>query len=123
MDLCGQHAIGYRAEDVVARVNEITEGRGVDVILDPIGGKGFGRNFEMWAPLGMVISYGRLDGPPDPDLLSSMRAHFSKSRAVRFSTIHSLDGRPDIRGDNEDAVRPSRRGQNSPVDPRSLVTR
>ena len=44
-------------------------------LLDPIGGKGFGRNFAMLAPLGMVISYGRLDGPPDPDFVSAMRAH------------------------------------------------
>ena len=95
--LGAQHAINYRSEDVVARVAEITEGRGVDLILDPIGGKGFGRNFEMLAPLGMVVSYGRLDGPPDPDLLSAMRAQSSKSPAVRFFTIHSFDDRPNIR--------------------------
>ena len=76
---------------------EITGGRGADLILDPIGGKGFGRNFAMLAPLGMVISYGRLDGPPDPDLVSAMRAHSAASPAVRFFTIHSFDDRPDIR--------------------------
>ena len=90
-------AINYRTEDVAARVLEITEGRGVDLILDPIGGKGFARNFAMLAPLGMVISYGRLDGPPDPDFSSAMRAASSKSPAVRFFTIHSFDDRPDIR--------------------------
>jgi NADPH2:quinone reductase len=95
--LGAQHAIDYRGEDVIARVNEITGGRGVDLILDPIGGKGFGRNFAMLASLGMVISYSRLDGPPDPEFLSSMRAHSSKSPAVRFFTIHSFDDRPDIR--------------------------
>jgi NADPH2:quinone reductase len=95
--LGAQHAINYRSEDVVARVAEITGGRGVDLILDPIGGKGFGRNFEMLAPLGMVVSYGRRDGCPDPDLLSAMRAQSSKSPAVRFFTIHSFDDRPDIR--------------------------
>jgi hypothetical protein len=47
-------------------------------ILDPIGGKGFGRNFDMPAPLGMVVSYGRLDGPPDADLLTAMRANSPK---------------------------------------------
>ena len=95
--LGAQHAIDYRSEDVVARVAEITGGRSVDLILDPIGGKGFGRNFKMLAPLGMVVSYGRLDGSPDPDLLSAMRAQSSKSPAVRFFTIHSFDDRPDIR--------------------------
>ena len=33
------HAINYRSEDVVARVKEITGGRGVDVVLDPVGGR------------------------------------------------------------------------------------
>ena len=90
-------AINYRTEDVVARVLEVTQRRGADLILDPIGGKGFGRNFAMLAPLGMVVSYGRLDGAPDPDLLSAMRANSAKSPAVRFFTIHSLDDRPEIR--------------------------
>src|SRR5271170_2431762 len=39
------HAIDYRTEDVVARVREATDGRGADLILDPVGGKDFGRNF------------------------------------------------------------------------------
>jgi len=90
-------AINYRTEDVAARVLEITERRGVDLILDSIGGKGFARNFAMLAPLGMVVSYGRLDGPPDKDLMAAMRAHSAASPAVRFFTIHSFDDRPDIR--------------------------
>jgi NADPH2:quinone reductase len=90
-------AINYRSEDVVARVREVTDGRGVDLILDPIGGNGFARNFAMLAPLGLVISYGRLDGPPNPDFVMAMREHHAKSPAVRFFTIHSFDDRPDIR--------------------------
>ena len=95
--LGAKDAINYRTEDVVARVLEVTQGRGADLILDPIGGKGFGRNFAMLAALGMVVSYGRLDDPPDPDTLSAMRANSGKSPAVRFFTIHSFDDRPDIR--------------------------
>ncbi len=90
-------AINYRAEDVVARVHEATGGQGADLILDPIGGKGFGRNFAMLAPLGLVVSYGRLDGPPDPSFVAAMREHHAVSPAVRFFTIHSFDDRPDIR--------------------------
>jgi len=95
--LGAKDAINYRTEDLVVRVLEVTQGRGADLILDAIGGKGFGRNFSMLAPLGMVVSYGRLDGPPDPDTLSAMRANSGKSPAVRFFTIHSFDDRPDIR--------------------------
>ncbi|HUC11372.1 MAG TPA: zinc-dependent alcohol dehydrogenase family protein [Stellaceae bacterium] len=97
IDLGAGQAINYRSEDVVARVMRSTGGRGVDLILDPIGGKGFGRNFTMLAPLGMVISYGRLDGPPEADLVSAMRANSAASPALRFFTIHTFDNRPDIR--------------------------
>jgi NADPH:quinone reductase len=90
-------AINYRTEDVVARVMRSTGGRGVDLILDPIGGKNFGRNFTMLAPLGMVISYGRLDGPPKDDLIEAMRANSTASPALRIFTIHTFDQRPDIR--------------------------
>jgi len=95
--LGAQYAINYRNADVVERVREATGGRGVDLILDPIGGKGFGRNFAMLAPLGLVVSYGRLDGPPDPAFVAAMREHHAVSPAVRFFTIHSFDDRPDIR--------------------------
>jgi NADPH:quinone reductase len=91
------YAINYRSEDVIARVLEATQGQGADLILDPIGGKGFGRNFAMLASLGLVVSYGRLDGPPDPGFVAAMREHHAKSPAVRFFTIHSFDDRPDIR--------------------------
>src|SRR5215813_9442480 len=39
--LGAKDAINYRTEDLVARVLEVTQGRGADLILDPIGGKGF----------------------------------------------------------------------------------
>jgi NADPH2:quinone reductase len=90
-------AINYRTEDVVARVLRITEGRGCDLILDPIGGESLARNFTMLAPLGMVVSYGRLAGPPDAGVVEAMRANSATSPALRFFTIHSFDDRPDIR--------------------------
>jgi NADPH:quinone reductase len=95
--LGAQHAINYRTDDLAARVREATDCRGVDLILDPIGGEGFGRNFAMLAPLGLVVSYGGLAGPPTPDFVAAMREHHAVSPAVRFFTIHSFDNRPDIR--------------------------
>jgi NADPH2:quinone reductase len=97
LDLGAGQAINYRSEDVAAGVMRSTGGRGVDLILDSIGGKGFGRNFTMLAALGMVISYGRLDGPPEADLVTAMRANSAASPALRLFTIHSFDNRPDIR--------------------------
>jgi NADPH:quinone reductase len=98
VEALGAHrAINYRTDDVAARVREVTDGRGVDLILDPVGGDGFGRNFAMLAPLGLVVSYGGLAGPPNPNFLAAMREHHGLSPAVRYFTIHSFDDRPDIR--------------------------
>ncbi|WP_305784039.1 quinone oxidoreductase family protein [Symbioplanes lichenis] len=33
------HAINYREQDVVERIRELTGGRGVDVVVDPVGGR------------------------------------------------------------------------------------
>ena len=40
------HAIDYRHANVADEVKRITHGRGVDVILDPIGGRSFTRELS-----------------------------------------------------------------------------
>jgi synaptic vesicle membrane protein VAT-1 len=53
-----EHTIDYRSADVAKAVREITKGRGVDVILDPIGGPSFLTSYKMLAPLGRLILFG-----------------------------------------------------------------
>ncbi|MFI5841693.1 zinc-binding alcohol dehydrogenase family protein [Catenuloplanes sp. NPDC051500] len=48
------HAINYRTEDVVARVREITGGRGVDLVLDPVGGRTLEHSIEVLAHRGRI---------------------------------------------------------------------
>src|SRR5438270_6551786 len=45
-----QHAIDYRKADVVAEVKRMTDGRGGDVVLDPIGGRSFADSYRLLAP-------------------------------------------------------------------------
>jgi synaptic vesicle membrane protein VAT-1 len=52
------HAIDYRRGDVVGDVRRLTNGRGVDVVLDPIGGRSFADSYRLLAPLGRLIVYG-----------------------------------------------------------------
>ena len=52
------HAIDYRTSDVVTEVRRLTDGRGVDVVLDPIGGASFGTSYRLLAPLGRLVIYG-----------------------------------------------------------------
>lgn len=50
------HAINYRTEDFVARVKEITERRGVNVVLDMVGGDYVARNIKCMADDGRHVS-------------------------------------------------------------------
>lgn len=91
------HAINYNTELVTARVRDATEGAGVDLVLDPIGGKGFAQNFEYLAPLGLLVSYGMLGGPVDPDALTAMSRRRADSLALRNFSMHVFDHLPDRR--------------------------
>ncbi|WP_033342791.1 quinone oxidoreductase family protein [Catenuloplanes japonicus] len=48
------HAINYRDEDVVARVRELTGGRGADLVLDPVGGRTLEGSIEALAYRGRI---------------------------------------------------------------------
>lgn len=56
------HCINYRTEDFVARVREITDGRGVDVVMDGVGKDTFFGSLDCLKPLGMMISFGSASG-------------------------------------------------------------
>lgn len=55
-------AINYKTEDFAARVKEETGGRGVDVILDMVGGDYIARNIESLADQGRHVSIAFLRG-------------------------------------------------------------
>jgi NADPH:quinone reductase len=65
------HTIDYRREDVLARIREITAGRGVDVVYDSVAGPHFGRSFEACAPEATVILFGTAGGEPPLDSLAT----------------------------------------------------
>lgn len=53
-----EHAVDYRHRDFVAQVLDLTGGRGVDLVLDPIGGEHWGRSLRVLAPGGRLVIYG-----------------------------------------------------------------
>jgi putative PIG3 family NAD(P)H quinone oxidoreductase len=56
VEIGAAHAIDYKAEDFEARVKEITSGRGVDIVLDMIGGDYLARNLACLAEEGRHVS-------------------------------------------------------------------
>lgn len=53
-----QHTIDYQHEDVAAVITRLTDGRGVDIVLDPHGGRSFAQSYRLLAPLGRLIMFG-----------------------------------------------------------------
>ena len=60
------YTINYRREDVVARVREITGGKGVNVVYDPVGKDTWERSLDCLAPLGVLVAFGNASGPIPP---------------------------------------------------------
>lgn len=60
--LGASHAIDYQKEDFVAAVRNATAGKGVDVILDIVGGDYLPRNIECLAMNGRLVQIGLIGG-------------------------------------------------------------
>lgn len=85
------HVIDYRQEDFVARVREITGGRGVPVVYDAVGRDVFFPSLDCLRPLGIVISYGTASG--DVVGLDLNRLH-AKSLSVCRPTLRTFITEP-----------------------------
>jgi synaptic vesicle membrane protein VAT-1 len=70
------HPIDYQAEDFVEAVRKITDGEGVDVILDSIGGQMLARDLRVLRPGGRIVSLG-------------LAAAMGKSRALMLRELMS----------------------------------
>lgn len=53
-------------EDLVARVRELTNGRGVPVVYDSVGADTFYPSLDCLRRLGLMVSYGNASGPVPP---------------------------------------------------------
>ncbi len=92
------HCIDYRAEDVVARVMEITNGEGVAVVYDSVGKDTFDASLECLRPFGMLVSFGNASGPVPPFDLGLLARHGSlfvtrpslNSYAAKRSDLESM---------------------------------
>jgi NADPH2:quinone reductase len=89
-DIGADHVIDRKAEDIRARIAEITGGRGVDIIIDPVGGPMIPANIALLAPCGTLVIYGGLGGRAQLDLVPTLRAS-KNSPAVRQFSIHTWD--------------------------------
>lgn len=85
------HIVNYRLENVVARTRELTEGRGVGLVLDHVCGPEFTDYLGALGRWGTLVSYNAFAGLPEENLLGAMRNHLDVCPAVRCFSFHIYD--------------------------------
>lgn len=58
------HPINYTETDFVAETDDLTDGEGLDLVLDGVGGDTFRQSVDALSPFGTVVAYGAASGEP-----------------------------------------------------------
>ena len=95
LELGADAAIGYDEPDWPAAVLELTGGRGVDVLIESIGGEVFEQNFHALATFGRYLLLGSTRGPGDP---FAPRRLMTKSQAMVGFYLPVFYDRPELIG-------------------------
>jgi NADPH:quinone reductase len=93
LELGADAAIGYDEPKWPATVLELTGGRGVDVLIESIGGDVFEQNFEALATFGRYLLLGSTRGPGDP---FAPRRLMTKSQALIGFYLPVFYDRPEL---------------------------
>jgi NADPH2:quinone reductase len=81
-DLGLDHPINYTETDFAEEVDDLTDGEGVDLVLDGIGGETTEESLDCLAHFGRMVSYGAASGEPGrPDTASLL---FSNQRVIGY---------------------------------------
>ncbi len=79
------HPILYRETDFVAAVQDLTQGKGVDVVYDSVGKDTFNGSLDCLKPTGHLVNFGQSSGPTDPITMNQLAAKsLTVSRPILF---------------------------------------
>ncbi|HHT0593576.1 TPA: zinc-dependent alcohol dehydrogenase family protein [Legionella anisa] len=99
LSLGADHVIVTNEENLPARVNEITKGKGVNIVFDPIAGKGVETLAETLAPGGILFVYGNLSMEPITPF--PLFTALKKGISVRGYTLFEISTQPEARAKGE----------------------
>ncbi|MGB9076016.1 MAG: zinc-dependent alcohol dehydrogenase family protein [Terracidiphilus sp.] len=91
--LGAQHVIASEEEDYVARIGEVTGGKGVRLTFDPVGGPFVEKLAAAAMKGGILFEYGVLSSAPTPFPLFDA---LGKGLTLRGYTLHEITGSPTI---------------------------
>ena len=94
--------VNLNSADLVDNINSLTGSKGVDVILNPIGGRTIEKDLQCLAPFGRLILFGNLAAANDSPTISSL---FTSNQSILgFSFGHYRRYRPEDIQDTMDSV-------------------
>lgn len=90
--LGADYGIQYTEEDFGERVAEITDGEGVDLVLDSVGGETSAESVEALSPFGRMVSYGAASG--EPGRPSTVDLLFGNKRVIGYHLGRAIGAVP-----------------------------
>lgn len=94
-----QHAIDYRTQDWLREIQKITEERGVDLIIDPIGGKNTWKSYRALARTGRLGLFG-LSTATQTRFSVKLNLIRTVSKMPRFHPVRLMNANKGIYGVN-----------------------
>lgn len=85
------HVIDTSREDFVARVKELTQGRGVDVVYDSVGRDTYKGSLECLRAKGVFVSFGNSSGPVPSFDLALLKGSLFATRPSLFAYTANHD--------------------------------
>lgn len=88
------HCIDYRTQDFEREVMQLTQGRGVDIVLDAVGGASWAKSYRCLRPLGRLFMFGASSFAPEEKrrLLPILRGMLSMPRLRPFKLLDENRG-------------------------------
>ena len=100
------YVINYAKEDFLARVKEITDGKGVKVVYDSVGKDTWDKSLDCLSPFGLMVSFGNASGPVapfSPGILGP-KGSIYVTRQTLFSHISTRERTQEMADDLMDVV-------------------
>jgi NADPH2:quinone reductase len=100
------HVINYSKDDFVARVKEITGGKGVKVVYDSVGKDTWDKSLDCLAPFGLMASFGNASGPVPPfaPAILANKGSLYVTRQTLFTHIATRESNQQMADDLFDVV-------------------
>jgi len=92
-DLGADHAIDYTDTDITEAINARTDGDGVDLVIDGVGGDAFAASVDALAPVGRIVSFGMASG--SVPTVATPRLFFANQSVHGYHLEHALEHVPE----------------------------